>query len=145
MNSPEVPRPSRRADSLPTVVEARNSQRHPHLQTTVARDPVSEEVGSDLNDVFGELQQGLQPRKLKRPQIKQPTDCKTSSGHVGWQSIILHSSGVQQHRNLVAASGVSGHVNPAPTTAERFARTPNPGDRRPRHRARGLPKLSAAN
>ncbi len=84
-----------------------------------------------LNDVFGELQHGLQPRKSKRPQIKQPTDCKTSSDHVGWQSIILHPLGMRQHRNLVAASGMSGQVYPAPTTAERFARTLNPGDRRP--------------
>jgi hypothetical protein len=29
-------------------------------------------------------------------------------------------AGVQRHRNLVAASGMSGHVYLAPTTAERL-------------------------
>jgi hypothetical protein len=106
------------------------------MRATVARDVSQSDRfatggAAHLNDVFGELQHGLQPRKSKRPQIKQPADCKTSSDHVASQPIILHPSGVQQHRNLVAASGMSGHVYPAPTTAERFARTPNPGDRRP--------------
>src|SRR5271168_1400385 len=81
-----------------------------------------------LNDVFGELEHGLQPRKSKRPQIKQPTDCKSSTDYVAWQPIILQPSRVQQHRNLVTASGMSCHVYPVPAAAERFARTPYPRD-----------------